>query len=164
MTPNCDSHSILPFFWDIDIFLRIQVHTVSDYHGVLNLGKEDISWRKRVKMCALLLKQALYPHQPSTLMVATPAGSVLRTGNHVVLSLTWPNWTQHYLSQVALNKGVEDVISPSCEPPHCRQEAVQALLCSCPQGLLTHPQSPHPGLTLLRCPSEVHGLVSRVLQ
>ena len=43
-------------------------HATSNYHGVINLGREDIPRRRNMKICTLLYKQALQPQQPLTLM------------------------------------------------------------------------------------------------
>ena len=73
-------HSIIFLIFYHRHTLASQTPAVSNYHGVINLVREDINQRRNMKMCTLLYKQALHPQQPPTLVQAHSLLTVPRVG------------------------------------------------------------------------------------
>ena len=68
----------LPFCWDTSHTFASWTCAVSDYHGVIN--REDISWRKNIKLHSVLYKQALHLQQPFTIVAALTCWPSPRAG------------------------------------------------------------------------------------
>ena len=73
-----------------------QLPADSNYHGVINLGREDIQQKRSMKICTLLYKKALCLLQPSTVVDCPTLLALFGGENHGSLFLTWPGGTQHH--------------------------------------------------------------------
>ena len=80
----------LDHFTVTETFLTCLTHAVSDYHGVINLGREGIPLRKNMKISThSLIQISLIPTAAiNTCGGPRPVDSLLVAGNPVILSLT----------------------------------------------------------------------------